>query len=255
MNYALITGASSGIGLELARIHASQKGNLILVARNEASLTALKTELEARHGITVRVIQADLSRQDAAQQVYNTCMQEGWNVHILINNAGFGDFGRFHELELQRAEQMIELNIMALTRLTRMFLPKMVLEKSGKIMNVASTAAFQPGPNMAVYFATKAYVLHFSEAIATELKGTGVSVTALCPGPTISNFQVAAAMEDSKLFNGKKLPSALEVARFGYSAMLKGRMVAVHGFMNRSMAAMVGFLPRKMVMWVVRKMQ
>jgi uncharacterized protein len=254
MQKALITGASSGIGLEMAKIFADNKVNLVLVARSADKLNQLATELGSK-GITVNVMAKDLSNYNTAKELYDWCSQQNIHIDYLVNNAGFGDFGFFHESDWKKQEQMINLNITTLTYLTRLFLPAMVQKGNGRIMNVASTAAFQPGPTMSVYYATKAYVLHFSEAISNELKNKGVTVTALCPGATESGFQSAAAMEESKLVKGKKLPTSAEVAAYGYKAMMKGKRVAIHGFMNKILANSVRFMPRGVVLAVTRKMQ
>jgi len=248
MTTALITGASSGIGLELAKICAHHKHDLILVARSEDKLNALKTELANR--VNVTVITADLSDPAAPQALYDTVEAAKLNVDYLINNAGFGDFGQFKDSDWAKEQQMIQLNIMALTELTKLFMPHL-LDNKGKVMNVASTAAFQPGPYMAVYYATKAYVLSFSEAIAHELKPCGVSVTALCPGPTESGFQDAADMHHSKLVKGKHMPSSAVVAEYGYQAMMSGKRVAVQGMVNKVMAQSVRFTPRRVITSVV----
>lgn len=252
---ALITGASGGIGLELAKVHASKGDNLVLIARNHAKLEELKTELEKEYKIEALVIAKDLSTPNAAQEVYNETTQKNILVDFLINNAGFGDFGMFYDTDWEKEHKMIELNITALTQFTKLYLKDMVKRNSGKIMNVASTAAFQPGPTMAIYYATKSYVLHFTEAIANELKGKNITVTALCPGATESGFQAVAEMEDSKLVKGKKLPSSKVVAQYGYKAMMKGKTVAIHGFMNTVLANSVRFMPRKMVTAVTRSIQ
>ncbi|HEX7414176.1 MAG TPA: SDR family NAD(P)-dependent oxidoreductase, partial [Bacteroidia bacterium] len=181
--------------------------------------------------------------------------QQNIKVDYLINNAGFGDFGMFYETDWNKELHMINLNITTLTQFTKLYLKEMVQRKSGKIMNVASTAAFQPGPTMAVYFATKAYVLSFSEAIGNEVRDKGVTVTALCPGATESGFMAAAAMEESKLFKGKKIPTSREVAEYGYIAMINGKSVAIHGLMNYIMANAVRFVPRNWVVNLVRKIQ
>jgi short-subunit dehydrogenase len=252
---ALITGASGGIGMEFAKIHAANGDNLVLVARSLDKLNALKRELESKFGIEALVISKDLSELNAAQEVYDTLLEKRIQVEYLINNAGFGDFGMFYETDWQKEAQMINLNITALTHFTKLFIRDMVSRKSGKVMNVASTAAFQPGPTMAVYFATKAYVLHFSEAVNNEVRDNGVTVTALCPGPTESGFQSAASMDDSKLFKNKKVPTSAEVAAYGYRAMHQGKSVAIHGFMNAIMARSVGLVPRNLIVKIARKMQ
>lgn len=254
MKTALITGASSGIGLELAKIHARKGDNLILVARSERKLNDLKNDLESKHNIKARVIALDLSNPDSAHQIFELTERDNIKVDYLINNAGFGDFEEFHKSDLNKAMQMIDLNIKSLTILTKLYLDGMMERKTGKIMQLASTASFQPGPLMAVYYATKHYVLAFSEAIAEELKGTGVTVTALCPGPTASGFQNAADLGDSKLVKDKKLPTSAEVAEYGYKAMMKGKRVAIHGFQNKMMAFSVRFTPRSWVTSLVKKL-
>lgn len=255
MATALITGASNGIGLELAKVHASKGGNLVLVARNKTKLDELKAELERQYKITVYTIGKDLSLPLAAQEVYDEIKSQQIQIDYLVNNAGFGDFGMFVETEWNKELQMISLNITTLTHFTKLYVRDMVKRGSGKILNVASTAAFQSGPTMAVYYATKAYVLSFSEALDNEVSNKGVSVTTLCPGPTESGFQAAAAMEESNLVKGKKLPSSREVAEYGYASMMKGKTVAIHGMMNYLMANSVRFLPRALVVKVTRMIQ
>jgi short-subunit dehydrogenase len=252
---ALITGASSGIGLELARVHAKQGDNLVLVARNKAKLDELKAELEKQQNISVYNIVKDLSIPNSAQQVYDEIKQQNISVDYLINNAGFGDYGMFYETDWNKEERMIYLNITTLTHLTKLFLREMIQRGSGRIMNVASTAAFQSGPTMAVYYATKSFVLSFSEAINNEVAGKGITITALCPGATKSGFQDVAALNESKLVRGRKLPSSKEVAEYGYKAMMNGKTVAIHGFMNYLVANSVRFFPRAMVVKVTRFIQ
>ncbi len=251
-NTAIITGASSGIGLELAKIFAAKKNDVLLVARSEDKLKALGDELQKAFGITAHCLALDLSDYNNAQFIFDFCRQKNIKVDYLINNAGFGDFGFFADSNWQKQLQMINLNITALTYLTHLFLPQMISKKYGKIMNVASTAAFQPGPTMAVYFATKAFVLHFSEAINNELEGTGVTVTALCPGATESGFQKAANLEESKMFKDKKIPTSKEVAAFGYDALINGTPVAIHGLKNYLLANSVRFAPRSLVVRIAR---
>jgi short-subunit dehydrogenase len=255
MATALITGASNGIGLELAKVHASKGDHLVLVARNKAKLEELKTELENKHNIKVYIIGKDLSVANAAQDVYTETKQQNITIDYLINNAGFGNYGMFVETDWNKELQMINLNITTLTQFTKLYLQDMVIRGSGKIMNVASTAAFQSGPSMAVYFATKAYVLSFSEAVDNEVSDKGITVTTLCPGATESGFQVAAAMEESNLVKGKKLPTSKDVAIYGYKAMMKGKTVAIHGLMNWIMANSVRFTPRSWVVKITRKLQ
>jgi uncharacterized protein len=254
-NTALITGASNGIGLELAKVHASKGGDLVLVARNKTKLDELKADLEKQYKVTVYTIGKDLSANNSALEVYNETTKQNIQIDYLINNAGFGDFGMFAETDWNKELQMINLNITTLTQFTKLYLKDMVKRGSGKIMNVASTAAFQSGPTMAVYYATKAYVLSFSEAVDNEVSDKGVTVTTLCPGATESGFQAAAAMEESNLVKGKKLPTAKEVAEYGYSSMMKGKTVAIHGMMNWIMANSVRFTPRALVVKLTRKIQ
>lgn len=255
MKTALITGSSNGIGLELAKIHASKGGNLVLVARNKAKLDEIKFELEQQFKVSVYTIEKDLSLNNAAEEVYDETTKQSIQIDYLINNAGFGDFGMFVNTNWNKELQMINLNITTLTQFTKLYLQDMVNRKNGKIMNVASTAAFQSGPTMAVYYATKAYVLSFSEAIDNEVSDKGVTVTTLCPGATESGFQVAASMEESALVKGKKLPTAKEVAQYGYESMLKGKTVAIHGMMNYIMANSVRFAPRSLIVKITRKLQ
>jgi uncharacterized protein len=255
MSTALITGASSGIGMELAKKFAMHQHDLVLVARSEDKLRELAADLQLKYSIHVKVIVKDLGDMKETEDVYQFCKQSGITIDYLINNAGFGDFALFMEADWEKIEQMIELNVKSLTRMCRLFVPDMVQRGNGRIMNVASTASFQPGPYMAVYYGTKAFVLHLSEAMAEELKDSGVKVTALCPGPTESGFQQVAAWENSRMIKGKKLPSSAEVAGFGYKMMMKGRRVAIHGFMNKFMALGYRFLPRKWVVKMVKWVQ
>ena len=252
---ALITGASNGIGLELAKIFASKKNDLVLVARSEDKLHALAKELQQLYPIQVHVLVKDLSVISSAKEIDDYCTQNNIQVDYLINNAGFGDYGFFVDSDWNKQLQMINLNITALTYLTRLLLPAMLKRGSGKIMNIASTASFLPGPLMSIYYASKAYVLHFSEAISNELEGTGVTVTAFCPGATATGFQKVAALEESKMVKGKKMASAEKCAACGYKAMMEGKTVAIHGFMNTLMIRSIRLLPRSVVRKIVRYIQ
>jgi len=249
---ALITGASGGLGLELAGLFAKGGHNLILVARSGDKLKALAKELSSRHGVLVEVLSSDLSKIGAGQALVDDLDLRGLTVDVLVNNAGFADFGKFVEAPLEKELNMVDLNIRTLTELTGLLLPGMVARGRGRVLNIASTAAFQPGPLMAVYYASKAYVLFFSEAIANELEGTGVTVTAFCPGAFESGFQARAEMEDSKLIKGKKLPSSSEMAQIGYAALMKGQAVSIGGRGNYLQAQSVRFLPRAVVTRLVR---
>ena len=251
---ALITGASGGIGYEFVKLLARDGYDLFLVARNETKLKEIQKDLESQYDIHVTVMVKDLSEPNAAQAVVHELGRDV-AIDVLINNAGFGNFGMFAETDWKKESSMIQLNITALTHLTKLLVPGMKERGVGRILNVASTAAFQPGPLMAVYYATKAYVLSFSEAIANELKGSGVTVTALCPGATASNFQKASAMEKSALVKDKKLPSAAVVAKTGYEALMKGKTVVIHGQYNKFLAFIVRLFPRNVVTQLVRRAQ
>ena len=250
---ALITGASSGIGLDLTRLFAADGWDLVLVARSEGRMQQTAKEL---HGVTVTVIPADLVRPEAPREIFEAVQAKGISIDALVNNAGFGVAGEFgRETDLQEELEMIQVNITALTHLTKLFLPPMLARKRGYVMNVASTAAFQPGPLMAVYYASKAYVLSFSEAIAEELSGSGVTVTALCPGPTATGFAEAAEMTDRRLFALKKPMSSMEVAKTGYAAMKRGRRVVVPGLANKVLAQSVRLSPRRMTTRITKALQ
>ncbi len=228
---ALVTGASSGIGAELARIHAEHGGDLVVVARRRERLDEIKTELEKTHGITVHVLAKDLTQADAPRRIHDELQAQGIAIDYLINNAGFGHLGFFHEQEWARNEAMIQLNILALSALTRILLPAMIERRSGRILNVASMAGFVPGPRHAVYYASKAYVISLSEALANELAGTGVTVTVLCPGPVDTEFTRQAEMKGVRLL--ERMASARSVAEAGYNAMLKGKTVIVPGLFSK----------------------
>lgn len=253
MRTALITGASSGIGLELAHVLADEKSDLILVARNKEKLLALAEELKHNNDINIKVIAKDLSKPEEVKALIDEVQNE--NIQYLINNAGFGYFGAYHECDWKTTQDMMELNMTTLAHLTHSLLPKMIERGSGKILNVASVAGFLPGPNMAVYYATKAFVLHFSEAIAQELKGTGVTVTALCPGPTESQFMDVSGMAETKLVKGRKLPTSKQVAEYGYQAMMRGQHIAVHGWGNFILSVLPRLFPRRLTTWVVSLIQ
>jgi short-subunit dehydrogenase len=242
---ALITGASSGIGLDLARLMAPDF-DLIITARNQARLEEIAQELQTQHGNRVHAISADLARAEAPAELWQEITQRGLHVDALINNAGFGAYGEFKDTNLEAELQMIQVNVTAVTHLTKLALPGMLARKHGRILNVASTAGFQPGPFMAVYYATKAYVISFSEAIANELKGTGITVTCLCPGATATEFAARADMGNSRLFKLGRMRSD-DVARKGYRAMLKGKTLVIAGMKNWALAQSVRFSPRKLV--------
>ncbi len=243
----LITGASRGIGEAFARVYAKRQHDLILVARNQADLDKLQEELSNQYDIDVVVLCHDLTKENEIQQLYDEIQRQNLTVDVLINNAGYGDYGEFFKSDWSKLQGMILLNMLAVTHLSHLFLPDMIARGQGQILNVASTAAFQPGPRMAVYFATKAYILSFSEALSAETEGTGVSVTVLCPGPTQSNFGQNANMEQIALVGdvtSDKLPTALAVAEYGYEALNNGEVVAVHGAVNKVLTFMPRLTPR-----------
>ncbi len=257
---ALVTGASLGIGLEFSRVLAQAGYDLVLVARSAERLKALTEQIfqeasERHPTISIQIVVKDLSVTGSGLELFQELKSKGILIDVLINNAGFGDFGLFHDLKLERQLQMIDLNVRSLTELTHLFGKEMILRRSGKILNVASTAAFQPGPLLTVYYATKHYVLAFSEGLAHEWKDFGVTVTALCPGPTESGFQEAANMGRSKLFQRFRLPSSASVAAYGFRAMNEGKVVAVHGRINWLGTKLVKFVPRKWLVSMVRLIQ
>ena len=248
---ALVTGASGGIGLHLAECFARDGHHVVLVARSAPRLEALAAGLRQRFGVPVTVIPADLERPEGPAQVHAAVQTQGLTLDALVNNAGYGVYGEFKRSALDAELGTMQLNMAALVSLSKLFLPDL-LARRGQLLNVASTAAFQPGPYMAVYFATKAFVLSFTEAIAAELEGTGVQVMALCPGPTASGFQDRAAMQASALVRGKRLPSAESVAMAGYAALQRGTRVHITGALNWLMAQGVRFTPRRVVTALVK---
>lgn len=252
---ALITGASSGIGMELARIHGEKGGDLVLVARSKDKLESLKSELEKKHGANTKIIAKDLTDPHAAKQIYDEVEADGIQVDYLINNAGFGGHGKFHERPWEQDLAMINLNITALTALTRFFLPDMVQRNEGKILNTSSTASFMPGPLQAVYFATKAYVTFFSNAIAEELYDTGITVTNLMPGATETEFAKTSGMDKTNLF--EKTVTARSVAEDGYQGMISGKLDVVSGLTTsqKVMMKMIPFTPKKVLLKQIRQMQ
>jgi len=248
---ALITGASSGIGAELAKLCATGGYGLILAARSGDRLGDLAGSLAKAHGVEARALVADLSDPAAPQSIFEGT--RGDTVEILINNAGFGLRGPFAETDWAAEARLIQVNVTSLVHLTKLFLPEMLGRRSGRILNVASTAAFVPGPLMSMYYASKAFVLSFSEAVANEVKGSGVTLTVLCPGATRTAFFEAAGITDSKLFEGSAM-SAEEVARIGYRAMMAGKTEVIAGARNRWMMRGARLAPRGMLAAVTRRL-
>lgn len=252
--YTLITGASGGIGFELAVLMASKGHHLILTARSEEKLTNIARQLAKNHNIEAISIPADLSVEKERTQLINTIREKKLHIEILVNNAGFGDLGPFETSSWEKNHQMIDLNITALAHLTREFLPDMRKAKSGKIMNVASVASFMPGPLMSVYYASKAFVLSFGEAIATEIQGSGVTLTTLCPGPVDTGFQKRAEFREPALMKMMKPATATELAEYGYKTMMNGKRLAIHGMMNRFLIFTIRFYPRSFVTRLIMRL-
>jgi len=251
---ALITGASAGIGRELARLFAADKSNLVLVARRRERLEELAAELRKQHGVEALVVPADLGRADAPQAIADQLVRDGLAIDVLVNNAGFGALGPVAELDVGRQLEMIQVNVAALTHLTRLLLPAMIERRRGGVLNIGSTAAFQAGPFMAVYYATKAYVVSFSEALADELASTGVTVTCLCPGPTVTEFAETAKMGDALLFKLQTM-TAQAVAQIGYRAFRRGKLLVVPGWINYLGATGARLVPRSVARGIARRLQ
>ena len=251
---ALITGASAGIGAELARVFAEHGHDVILVARRQDALEALAGQLEGKYRIRATVIPADLSEPEAPAELFEAVRGAGLQVDILVNNAGFGLAGEFAETELRRELEMIQVNVAALTHLTKLFLGPMMQRHSGGILNVASVAALFPGPLRSVYYATKSYVLSLSEALAEELRDSGVRVTALCPGPTATEFHRVSGGAPER-FGSKRVADAHSVARFGYAALQDGVRVAIPGIQNKVAVQARRLAPRDLVTRLVRQVQ
>lgn len=241
---ALITGATSGIGYELAVLFARDGYRLVAVARDAERLTGLAQELGGRYGISVTTLAQDLSTRSAPEEIYTALQRQAIEIEVLVNNAGIGTYGPFAETEPGAILDVIQINIAALTHLTRLLLPDMISRGAGKILNVASTAAFQPGPLMAAYFASKAYVVSLSEALSNELQGTGVSVTVLCPGPTWTGFQERAGTGRTRLMRVVKPIEVSQVARMGYRGLMAGKRLVIPGPLNKLIAFALRFIPR-----------
>lgn len=246
---ALITGASKGIGRELAHFFAKDGCNLVLVARSEIELNSLKAELKEKNSISVHIFIKDLCQPDSAKEIFNELKAKNIDIDYLVNNAGFGDYGSFAKAEWETYENMIALNMTTLTQFCHIFIKDWKGRKPGKILNISSIAAFQPGPMMAVYFATKAFVLSLSEAIGQELRHDNITVTTICPGPTSTHFGEVSGMNASQLVKRVKIANAKDVAELGYNAMMKGSATVIHGAQNKIVPFFLRFIPR---VWIIR---
>lgn len=251
----LITGASSGIGYEFAKIFAKNGFDVVLVARSELKLANTALEFQQQYGIRAIPIAKDLAQLNAAVELYDLLSAQDIQIDILVNNAGFGAFGPFIQTSWEEEQKMIQVNMTLLTEMCKLFALDMVKRRYGRILNVASTAAFQPGPLMAVYYATKAYVLSFSEALSNEMQGTGVTVSCLCPGPTNTEFHRRADITASKMIKSNMSMDAVPVARIGYKGLMRGKRLIIPGMKNKVFVQAVRFLPRKMITAIIRKVQ
>jgi uncharacterized protein len=249
----LITGASGGLGYEFALLFARDGFDCILVARSRDKLDELAARLESEFRVKTLVIARDLSKPSAVDEIYEEVSAASMDVDVLVNNAGFPVYGRFVDTDLQTELDMLQVNVMALTALTKLFVRGMVERRNGRILNLASTAAFVPGPLMAVYYASKAYVLSFSQALTNELKGTGVTVTALAPGPTRTGFQERGSLEGARLVRGQVADPA-SVARTGYRGLMAGKSIVIPGWGNKLLPVVVRLSPRRVVTRVSRRM-
>lgn len=253
-NYVLITGASGGIGLSFAKIFAKKGYNLILVARNKSKLESLKQELEINYSVIVNVYAIDLTCDRAVQELYDYTQSHSLIVDILVNNAGFGDYNSFLDSEWHRQKNLIDLNITALVEMSYLFGKEMEKRKCGKIINLSSVAAFSAGPYMSLYYASKSFVLSFSEALSEELKGTGITVTALCPGPTSTDFEKNAQMNHSVMFSKFKTAAAEDVAKAGFNAVMKGKSIKYHGMVTYAFNIITRCFPRQVGRNLAKKM-
>ena len=252
---ALVTGASAGIGRELAKEFAKADYNLVLVARTKDKLEQLAQEIKENNDVDILILQKDLLAKDSPQEIYDDLKEQGIRIDCLVNNAGFGNYGEFAKADIKKEIASIQLNIVALTELTWLFMQDMLELNQAEILNVASTAAFFSGPYMAVYYATKNYVLAFGEALSEELKGTGITISTLCPGPTYSDFQATANMENSKLVKGKKMMTSAEVAQIGFKGLKAKKAIVVPGLMNKIQVLAPRFLPRRLMKTILANMQ
>jgi uncharacterized protein len=251
----LITGAANGIGYEFAQLFASDGYSLVLVDKDEEKLADVVTQFKDKFQVSVTPVIKDLSLATSPLEIFSQMQQASIKIDVLVNNAGFGKLGFFTDTSLTSDLAMLQVNLVCLTHLTKLFLPDMVKRGEGKILNVSSTAAFQPGPLMAIYFATKSYILSFSEAIANELEGTGVSITVLCPGPTHSAFHQITGMAEILAHRGTKMMNAATVAKIGYHGLMTNKTVVIPGWKNKILAKLVSFIPRNLITKYIRSTQ
>lgn len=251
----LITGGTSGIGLALAHVFAEHNFNLIIVARKLDDLLNTKQKLEQKYNVTIYIIQKDLAVESAGQEIYSELQSKNISIDILVNNAGFANYGKFQDITLEQDNSVMHLNMITCTVLMKLFLKDFLARNHGKILNVASTASFQPGPFMAVYFATKAYMLFLGEAVAEELQNTNITITTLCPGPTKTAFQEKSALKDSRLIKSGNLMPADVVARLAYKGMMMGKTIVIPGFINKLYIQLLRIAPRKLVTNIIRWLQ
>lgn len=252
-NYALITGASGGLGKAMAQTFAANGHNLVLIARSLDKLAEIKTDLEHKFGVSVMVLNADITLENAAENIFKQLENSEITVNILVNNAGLGKFGMFDTIEIKYDEEAINLNIMALVKFTKLALALMLRDNGGKILNIGSIGGFQPVPTLNIYAATKAFVLSFSNALHYEYKHKNISVSVLCPGPFHSNFMSVANMEKSNNFKGN-LMTAGQIAQIGYRGLMKNKPVIIPGFMNKLFYILGGLVPDKLRMAMAAKM-
>jgi len=254
MKSVLITGASSGIGYEFAKIYAKNGYNLVITARRQENLENIREELES-YSVKIETIALDLSKEGAAKKLYENVKEKGIVIDTLINNAGFGLYGNFIETDVDREAEMIDLNIKSLVILTKLFLKDMIAIDKGEILNVASIAAFQPGPLMSVYYASKSFVLSFSEAVRNEIRKTNVNISVLCPGPTATEFERSANLGKSTLFTRIKVMTPEKVALIGYKGLQKKKSIIITGKINSTLIFLNRFVPREVIVNVARKLQ
>ena len=253
--YAIVTGASAGLGREFAKLFAAAGHGVVLVARRKNELDVFARQLEGAYSIPTLVVAADLADRAAPKKIFDAVTDAGIDVEFLVNNAGYGSNGTFAELDIDKEIGMVEVNVTSLLALTRLFLPAMIKAGRGRVLNIGSTAGFQPGPFMSTYYASKAFVNSFTEALAFELRGTGVTATVSCPGPTATEFAAIAGNDKTRLFTEKSgVATAADVAREAYEAMKAGKSMVVHGFKNKLGAQALRFSPRAAVIAIAAKL-